>query len=312
MPRPKTQEEHIHSFNSKGLIPLEYIPNIKTKIKCVDKNGFYYYLTEDVINDKRTKKFEKFSKINPYTIENFKKFLLDNGNQSSLIEMDINNLRTKKITLKCNNCGKIYQKRMCHFLMQSNYFCKNCAHRMAIEIFNRKYNVEEVKELFKNENIIPLFDRYDTNKDLLPYSKINNQYEISYICLSRLLANKKNNINIENRYENISNLEEKVADWLKNNKIYYTRQKTFKDLKYKSALRFDFYLIDYNIIIEVDGKQHEDKLNFYNTNDIIIRDNIKNEYCKQKGIKLLRIKENSFDKNNSYKTILKKFLKDFL
>lgn len=40
MPRPKTQEEHIHSFNSKGLTPLEYIPNIKTKIKCADKKWF--------------------------------------------------------------------------------------------------------------------------------------------------------------------------------------------------------------------------------------------------------------------------------
>ena len=42
------------------------------------------------------------------------------------------------------------------------------------------------------------------------------------------------------------------------NNIKYKRQYKFDNCKNKYKLRFDFYLPDYNIAIEYDGKQHYD------------------------------------------------------
>ena len=62
--------------------------------------------------------------------------------------------------------------------------------------------------------------------------------------------------------------------------------------------RFDFYLYDYNLFIEYDGEQHyhpvnfgkwdEDEMNFH-FHEIQERDKIKNDYCINNNINLLRI-----------------------
>ena len=45
-------------FIEKGYIPLEDIPNTKTKIECIDKDGYKYYTTYDVLRDKRSLPFD--------------------------------------------------------------------------------------------------------------------------------------------------------------------------------------------------------------------------------------------------------------
>lgn len=91
--------------------------------------------------------------------------------------------------------------------------------------------------------------------------------------------------------------EEYIAHYLKNNNIEYEQEYIFKNCvnpKTKTPLRFDFYLSAYNICIEYDGIQHfiyTDK--GWNTKqhyeDTIYRDNIKNQYCKEHNIKLIRV-----------------------
>lgn len=58
-------------------------------------------------------------------------------------------------------------------------------------------------------------------------------------------------------------------------------------------LRFDFYLPKHNIVIEFDGKQHFHPIEYWGGNQAFeIRkqnDNIKNIYCKEKHILLLRL-----------------------
>ena len=89
-------------------------------------------------------------------------------------------------------------------------------------------------------------------------------------------------------------------------------KKRFKDCKDLNALPFDFYLPYYNLCIEHDGIQHfkptkrsnkitneEAKENFKYIQN---HDQIKNNYCKEKGINLLRIKydENVEEKLTEY------------
>ena len=52
--------------------------------------------------------------------------------------------------------------------------------------------------------------------------------------------------------------EEKISQLLKQNKIFYEKEKTFHDLK-RGLLRFDFYISNYNgkkVVIEFQGQQH--------------------------------------------------------
>ena len=89
-------------------------------------------------------------------------------------------------------------------------------------------------------------------------------------------------------------------------KIQYQTQKIFDDCinpKSKAKLKFDFYLPEYNCCVEYDGIQHfEYKDSGWDTEEDfqerLFRDKIKNQYCKQHNISLIRIPYWDYDKIN--------------
>ena len=91
--------------------------------------------------------------------------------------------------------------------------------------------------------------------------------------------------------------EIKIRKTLEEYEFNFIEQKTFDDCKNKNVLSFDFYLPDYNICIEFDGKQHFEVINrskdhnknLQNFIDISLNDMIKNTYCLTNNIKLIRI-----------------------
>ena len=93
--------------------------------------------------------------------------------------------------------------------------------------------------------------------------------------------------------------EVKVESFLIDNGLKYIQQHTFNDCRNINTLPFDFYLPDYNICIEYDGKQHfaeDDKRSIYYSSDTKTNDNIKNKYCLDNNINLIRIPYNEFNK----------------
>lgn len=91
----------------------------------------------------------------------------------------------------------------------------------------------------------------------------------------------------------MSKLEEHIVTILKQEKIKFEREKTFKDLHY-GLYRYDFYIPSLNFLIEVDGEQHYNfnKKFFKNRMDFLKmkeRDRIKNSYALARGIRLYRI-----------------------
>lgn len=93
-----------------------------------------------------------------------------------------------------------------------------------------------------------------------------------------------------------SNGEKEVGRILEINGLFFEKQKKFIDCKYKNQLPFDFYLPRFNTCIEFDGVQHFIPIEFWGGEEgfkkIIIRDQIKNDYCGKNNIRLLRIKYN--------------------
>lgn len=91
----------------------------------------------------------------------------------------------------------------------------------------------------------------------------------------------------------ISHGERAIALWLDKTQIKYVTQKRFDGCVDKAALPFDFYLVDYNVAIEYDGEQHYRPVSIFGgINGFKTRvkhDEIKTKYCKDNGIKLLRV-----------------------
>ncbi len=94
--------------------------------------------------------------------------------------------------------------------------------------------------------------------------------------------------------------ELKIRKYFEKNDIKYETQKTFEDCLDKRKLRFDFYLPDNNILVEYDGMQHFNPVIYWGGQNAYIkrqkRDNIKAEYAKENGIKLLRIPYTEYDR----------------
>lgn len=98
--------------------------------------------------------------------------------------------------------------------------------------------------------------------------------------------------------------EQKISDILINNSINFIAQKTFDTCRFPNTnalAKFDFYLPDYNIIIEYNGSQHytfresgwNNKEQFENTQ---YRDSYKISWCKENNIRLIIIPYIDYDK----------------
>jgi len=92
--------------------------------------------------------------------------------------------------------------------------------------------------------------------------------------------------------------ERKIINFLINNDISFNSQKTFTNCYSINVLKFDLYLPEYNLCIEYDGEQHFEPVRFAGCSienatqafeNTKINDQIKNEYCKNNNISLLRI-----------------------
>ena len=88
--------------------------------------------------------------------------------------------------------------------------------------------------------------------------------------------------------------EQNIIDILEQNKIKYIKEYTpsnliFNDTKFNG--RFDFYLPDYNRLIEYDGEQHFNQSEFFNSSLEYIQnhDKIKNQWAIDNNITLIRI-----------------------
>ena len=102
-----------------------------------------------------------------------------------------------------------------------------------------------------------------------------------------------------------------IQSHLKKNNINFETEKTFKDCEDLRCLRFDFYVPNYNLLIEYDGIQHFKstlRCKFNEFFNILKRDQIKNMYAITNKINLLRIPYNI--KSDKIEYIIKETFKE--
>lgn len=88
--------------------------------------------------------------------------------------------------------------------------------------------------------------------------------------------------------------EKEINMYLTKHNILFKRQYRFNECKNIFQLPFDFYLQNYNTCIEYDGEQHYYPIDYFGGEEGLTKrqqnDEIKNNFCKENNIGLLRIK----------------------
>lgn len=224
-----------------------------------------------------------------------------------LSEEYINN--STKMQFECE-CGNEFQASWAHF-RKTTRRCKECSKLRKSE--SQRSNTSE----FKTKVFELVGDEYDVLGEYVrARDKIKVRHNICggeyYVTPDNFLRGKR----CPQCKESVG--ESEVRDCLDFMSIKYIHQHSYDDCRNIRPLLFDFYLPDYNLLIEYDGEHHyepvdfagkgcthaDDKLEYTKQND-----SIKNQYCKDNDIQLLRIPYWDFD---NIKEILDKHINQTL
>jgi hypothetical protein len=194
------------------------------------------------------------------------------------------------IKIKCKIHGEFTIKPS-HFLYEKN----GCPYCSKNRYKNLDFFIDDANRIHNNKY------KYELIKDLNKLSYINIICPIHGKFIQRIDSHISGN-GCANCNE--SKGESKICEFLDKNGIKFKRQFIFEGCKNKQNLPFDFYLIDYNMCIEYDGEQHFNPIQYFGgpkkLQEIRINDSIKNKFCLDNEIKIVRISYLNYDKIEPY------------
>lgn len=188
----------------------------------------------------------------------------------------------KYVKIQCNECGNIFYQTPVNHLKGKG--CPICGRNRQIEKARKTFEEFE-KEANKVHN-----DKYAYFQDY-----VNSTTEVNILCKKCNRVFKQTPLHHLSGegcpHCNKSNLENEIEKLLCEENIAYISQVTSKYFKWLKKQSLDFYLPEYKIAIECQGKQHFEPREHFGGKDgfdkVINRDNIKRELCEKEGIKLL-------------------------
>ena len=176
----------------------------------------------------------------------------------------------------------------------SNQGCRYCGVEKSMR--NHIVSKDECMRLTSNKGL-NYIDSYLKNGRTLIEFTCNKHTDkgIQYFSVSQM-----RNTRCGCKYCNMSKYtnEEKIDSLLKSWNISFERQHSFKECRDKNALPFDFYISEYNTLIEYQGEQHYKAIRrgkmsqdeaLQNLKLIQKHDNIKRNYCTMNNINYIEI-----------------------
>lgn len=258
--------------------------NAKTKIlhKCLTHNYEWYITPINALKVNGCKQCasDQLSKLLTKTHKEYIDELLSVNPNIEAVE--VYKGANTNIIHKCKIHNYEWSARPANIL--SGKGCPRCANRDVTPDFY----LEKLSKI--NPTVIPL-ENYKRAVDKILHKCLICSYEWMVVPTSLLSGNGCPACSN-------SRGEIMVKKWLESHNISYEAQKRFDDCKDIRTLPFDFYLPNRNTCIEYDGEQHFRPVGFRSHNQehasfVFERtqkhDQIKNEYCKNKGIQLIRI-----------------------
>lgn len=202
-----------------------------------------------------------------------------------------------KLPIICKTHGLFFQSSVEHFTNKNN--CPLCS-GVSLSKFLNKY-----KSIYKNELKITEEEFSKIKKENSPIKAICNIHGKHYKKFRSIYNDETGCPKCKN-----SKGERKIEEYLSNKKINFKSEFLLKN---SGGLRADFYLIDYNIIIEYDGELHFHSIEYFggekNLRKTKERDLRKNNYCKKNNIKIFRIKYSEYKNIN---LVLNNYLKEVI
>lgn len=207
---------------------------------------------------------------------------IDDFQEVELIEFIRVNKKSEKIKVKCLNCGTIFERWIHHF-NNNPHNCPSCRPKKIANKLSLAQAQERTDAIFNGE--LELLE-YKGNNTLINVKckKCGEIFSSVPTCLWRSRTK-----GCPQCSKTISLGEKKIKEFLEKKQIQYIREYRFPDCKDVMTLPFDFYLPALNIAIEYQGEQHYKKESFYYSDKIQKHDDIKKQYCEEKGIKLICI-----------------------
>lgn len=282
-------QEYINAFEKMELLCfcgkhfLCNFASIKRKeiIQCPD-------CSREMVNKKNSKTYKE-------AFEDIKKNISEN---LEILPFEYKGTKHTNVSFYCKRCNEQFS-RTYHQVYMDGTKCPKCESRTkkwdierAIELVKKYSNDFDVLECNKASTIV-LKHKECGYEFIRPYHNIEQNK-----CVKCPICHNRESMGVKI-----------ITQYLENNNINFIKEFRFENCKDTRTLPFDFYLSDYNICIEYDGQQHFQPLGFSSSfgkfEKTIEHDKIKNDYCKENNIPLLRIK---YDENENIKQILDNFL----
>jgi len=201
-----------------------------------------------------------------------------------------------KVKIKCIKCNDVFEQRAIIHL--SNHGCPNCVNvkRLTTQSF-----IEKSKVIHG--------DKY--NYDLVEYKSTKIKVKIKCIKCRNLFEQQPNNHLQGNGCPNCVNKTELIIyTWLKDNYENVQREAIFEGLP---NARFDFYLEDLDLVIELDGAQHFRQVaNWCDFKETQKKDKFKMDFCINNNISVIRVlQEDLFNNEYDWCLELAKYIKNY-
>jgi hypothetical protein len=281
---------------NKGYIPLfdEY-KNNKQKLLLETKEGYKLISSFDRLRKSNPNIFDP---SNPYTITNIKLWLKLNNKEVELLSNKYEN-NHKLLQWKClkNDCKEVFS------MSWNNIKKGELCPKHKNERISRAHFIPSINNnlLLCNPNLCKEWN-YDKNKKRPEEYCVNSHEKVWWKC-KRKNCEYEWESSIYNRNKgrgcpicNQSKGEQKINRYLKIKCLKYDIQKKFLNLigLGNKLLSYDFYLPDYNLLIEYQERQHKEFIEgFHKTIENFEKqkehDKRKREYAENNNIQLLEI-----------------------
>ena len=199
---------------------------------------------------------------------------------------------TDKMKIKCSKHGDFFQTPTLH---QNGCGCSICGYEKNAEATRIDYHDFILRAIKAHGN------EYDYSK----VDWVDMHTKINIIC-------KKHGVFLQTPRShmrghgcttcNASRGEKTIKLYLEKFDIDYTQQQKFKGLKDKGPLKCDFYLPDYNLVIEFNGQQHYHPIEQWGGIKAFEqnkkRDKIKEDFCNENliGFEVIKYDEDITDR----------------